>query len=144
MIFPSTADFREMVRASSLGCDVTPVDAKAAKVIWGCLDLKMKGITVRRNAKHLVQSVIKVPKELIKLQQDVELAINNFFVNKHVFFTTYNTKICFMMVTHIVSHHKEYMWAALHSTYKMYLLQGFCIVVLSGDHEFAALSDLAA
>jgi hypothetical protein len=28
--------------------------------------------------------------------------------------------------------------------YKMYLLRGFCIVVLSEDHEFAALSDLVA
>jgi hypothetical protein len=36
MIFPSTADFREIVRASILVCDVTSVDAKAAKVIWGC------------------------------------------------------------------------------------------------------------
>jgi hypothetical protein len=45
--------------------------------------LKMKGNTVRRNAKRLVQSVIKVPSELIKLQQDVELAIDIFFINKH-------------------------------------------------------------
>jgi hypothetical protein len=36
------------------------------------------------------------------------------------------------------------MWEALHSTDKMYLLRGFRIVVLSGDQEFAALSDLAA
>jgi hypothetical protein len=38
----------------------------------------MKGNTVRRNATHLVQSVIKVLKELLKLQQDVELAIDFF------------------------------------------------------------------
>ncbi len=98
MIFPSTADFREIIRASILGCDVTPADAKAAKVIWGCFVLKMKGNTVRRNVKHLIQSVIKNPKELIKLQQDVQLAIDCFFVNKHVFFTTYSTKICFTTV----------------------------------------------
>jgi hypothetical protein len=98
----------------------------------------------RKKKWRLVQSVIKVPKELIKLQQDVELAINCFFVNKHVFFITYSTKIRFTTVTHIASHHKEYMWEALHLTYKMYLLWGFQIVVLSGDHEFAALSDLAA
>jgi hypothetical protein len=67
-----------------------------------------------------------------------------FFVNKHVFFTTYNTEICFTAVTHVVSRHKEYIWEALHSTFKMYLLQGFHIVVLSGNHKFAALSDLAA
>ncbi len=45
---------------------------------------------------------------------------------------------------HVVSRHKEYMWEALHCTYKMYLIQGFRVVDLSGDHEFAALSDLAA
>ncbi len=78
MMFPSTADFTEIVRASIPGCDVTPADAKAAEVIWGRLVLKMKGNTVRRNAKHLFQSVIKVPKELIKHQQDAELAIDCF------------------------------------------------------------------
>jgi hypothetical protein len=104
----------------------------------------MKKNTIRRNTKRLVQSVIKVPKELIKLQQVVELAIDCFFANKHVLFTTYSTKICFRMVTHIVLHPKEYMWEALHSTYKMYLIKGFRIVVLSGNHEFAALNDLAA
>ncbi len=35
MIFPSTADYREIVRASIPGCDVTPADAKAPEVIWG-------------------------------------------------------------------------------------------------------------
>jgi hypothetical protein len=78
MIFLSTADFRELVRASILGCDVTAVDAKATKVIWGCSVLKMKGNSRKSNVKHLVQSVIKVPKELIKLQQDVDLAIDCF------------------------------------------------------------------
>jgi hypothetical protein len=78
MIYPSTADFREIVRASIPGCDVTPADAKAAEVIWGHLVIKVKGNTVRRNTNHLVQSVIKIPKELVELQQDVKWAINCF------------------------------------------------------------------
>jgi hypothetical protein len=78
-------DFREMVTASIPGSDVTPEDVKTAKVIWGCSALKMKGYTKRRNVKCLIQSVSKVPKEPIKLQHNVELAIDCFFVNKHVF-----------------------------------------------------------
>ncbi len=31
---------------------------------------------------------------------------------------------------------------ALEATYKMYLLRGFRIVVIKGDHEFAAISDM--
>ncbi len=53
MIFPSTADFREIGRASILGCDVAPADAKAAEVISGCLFLKMKVNTVSRDASAL-------------------------------------------------------------------------------------------
>jgi hypothetical protein len=35
-------------RASILGCDVAHVDAKAAKVSWDCLVLKMKENIARR------------------------------------------------------------------------------------------------
>ncbi len=68
MIFPSTADFRKFFSAGGvLGSDVTLEDVKAAKVIWGRSVLKMKGNMVRRNSKKVVQSIIKIPTELIKL-----------------------------------------------------------------------------
>jgi hypothetical protein len=99
MIFPSTVDFRAFVSAGGVpGSDVTLKDVKAAKVIWGCSILKMKGNMVRRNGKKVVQSIIKVPTELIKLHRDVKFAIEFFFVNKHIFFMTYSTKICFTIV----------------------------------------------
>jgi hypothetical protein len=80
--------------------------------------------------------------ELIKLQQDVELAIDCFFVNKHVFFTTLSTKIVFTTITHLTSRNKDVIWVALKATYMMHLLCGFCIVVIKGDHKFASISDL--
>jgi hypothetical protein len=74
MIFPSTADFRATVSAGGVpGTDATLEDVKAAKVIWGHSALKMKGNTVRRNDKKVVQSIIKVPTELIKLHCNVDL-----------------------------------------------------------------------
>ena len=77
MIYPSTADFWLIVSAEGIpGCKITPEDVKTAKIIWGCLVLKMKGNSVRKNAKKVTQSIIKVPTELIKLQQDVELEVD--------------------------------------------------------------------
>ncbi len=90
----------------------------------------------------MAQSIVKVPNELIKPQQDVELAIDFFFVNKHIFLTTMSTTICFTMVTHLAYRTKALIWEALHATYKMYLLRGFRIVVIAGDHKFASISDL--
>ncbi len=97
---------------------------------------------MRRNGKRVEQSIVKVPKELIKLQHDVELAIDYFFVNKHIFLTTMSTKICFTTVTHLAYRTKALIWEALHATYKMYFLRGFRIVVIAGDHKFASISDL--
>jgi hypothetical protein len=144
LIYPSTAeDYRAIVSVGGVpGSDVTIEDIKAAEVIWGRSVLKMKGNTVRRNGKRVMQSIVKVLRELIKLQQDVELAIDCFFVNKHIFFTTYSTKIYFTMVTHLAHRMKAYLWEVLFATYKMYLLRGFRIVVIAGDHKFASISEL--
>jgi hypothetical protein len=90
----------------------------------------------------VTQSIVKVPKELIKLQQHVELAIDCFFVNKHVFFSTLSTKIVFITITHLTSRNKDVIWVALKTRYMMYLLCGFCIVVIKGDHKFAFIRDL--
>ncbi len=117
-------------------------DVKAAEVTWGRSVLKMKGNMTRKNGKRMTQSIVKVPMELIKLHKDVELAIDCFFVNKHIFFTTFSTKICFTTITHLTKRNKEDLWVALLATYKMYLLQGVRIVVIKGDHEFASISDL--
>jgi hypothetical protein len=53
-----------------------------------------------------------------------------------------STKICFTAVTHLAYWTKALIREALHATYKMYLLRGFRIVVIAGDHEFASISDL--
>ena len=100
-------------------------DVKAAEVIWGHSVLKMKGNMTTKNGKWMTQSIVKVPTELIKLHRDVELAIDCFFVNKHVFFTTFSTKICFTTITHFNNRTQEVIWVDLLATYKMYLLQGF-------------------
>ena len=99
---------------------------------------------VRKNAKHMTQSIIKVPMEFIKLHQNVELAIDVFFINKHIFLTTYSTKICFTTITRLKFRTNRLIWEALLATYKMYLLRGFRIIVIKGDHEFSLVSDLVA
>jgi hypothetical protein len=143
LIYPSAADFRAIVSVGEVPGSVMTLDnVKAAEVIWGRSVLKLKGNMTRSNAKRTVQSIVKVPSELIKLHQEVELAIDCFFVNKHIFSTTYSTKICFTTVTDLNNCAKEVIWAPLHAMYKVYLLRGFKIVVIRGDQEFASISEL--
>jgi len=97
--FPFHGNYESAIKTPT-GCGVTLDNAKAAEVIWGQSVLKMKGNTVRKNAKRMTQSIVKVPTKFIKLHQNVELAIDVFFINKHIFFITFSTQICFTTITH--------------------------------------------
>jgi hypothetical protein len=87
------------------------------------------------------QSLVKVTKELLQLQQKVCIGINIFFVNCHIFFMTYSRKICLSTVTHLTNHKVSEVWATMHKIYQMNMLCGFHIVEIAGDGEFAWIVD---
>ena len=143
--YPSEADFEAMLRVGGIGgCTVTVDDAKVAHKIWGASVPKLKGSTVRETGQRKPQSLVKVPRELIKLQQKVCIGIDIFFVNGHIFFMTFSRKICFTTVTHLLKHKVSDVWAAMHKIYQMYMLRGFHIVEIAGDGEFAWIADQVA
>jgi hypothetical protein len=99
---------------------------------------------VRETGHHKQQSLVKVPKELLQLQQMVCIGIDIFFVNGHIFVMMYSRKICFTTITHLINHKVSEVWAAMHKIYQMYMLCGFHIVEIAGDGEFAWIADQVA
>jgi hypothetical protein len=87
---------------------------------------------------------VKVPRELIYLQQKVCIGIDTFFVNGHIFFMMYSRMICFSTVTRLINHKVVEVWAMMHKIYQMYMLHGFHIVEIAGDGEFAWIADQVA
>ena len=143
--YPSNADFESVLRAGGIGgCTVTVEDAKVAEKIWGSSVPCLKGSTVRESGHRKPQSLVKVPRELIKLQQKVSIAIDIFFVNGQIFFMTFSRKICFTTVTHLVNRKVNGVWAAMHQIYQMYMLRGFHIIEIAGDGEFVWIADQVA
>ncbi len=99
---------------------------------------------MRETGHRKPQSLVKVPKELLQLQQKVCIGIDIFFVNGHTFFMTYSRKICFTNITHLIHHKVSEVWAAMHKIYLIYTLRGFHIVEITGDGEFAWIADQIA
>ena len=130
--YPSNADFETVLRAGGIGgCTLTADNAKVAYKIWGDSIPRLKGSTVRETGQRKRQSLVKVPRELIQLQQKVQIGIDIFFVNGHIFFMTLSRKICFTTVTHLVNRKVNEVWAAMHKIYQMYMLRGFHIVEIA-------------
>jgi hypothetical protein len=145
LAYPSNADFKAVLRVGGIGgCTVTVDDAKVAHKIWGASGPKLKGSTVQETGQHKPQSLVKVPWELLQLQQKVCIGIDIFFVNGHIFFMMYSRKICFTTVTHLINRNVSEVWDAMHKIYQMYMLCGFHIVEIAGDGEFAWIVDQVA
>ncbi len=145
LAYPSNADFMAVLQVGGIGdCTITVDDDKAAHKIWGASVPKLKGSTVRETGQHKHQSLVKVPWELLQLQQKVCIGIDILFVNGHIFFMTYGRKICFTTVTHLINHKMSEVWAAMHKIYQMYMLRGFHVVEITGDGEFAWIADQVA
>ena len=79
---------------------------------------------------------MKVPWELLQLQQKVCIVIDIFIVNGHIFFMTFSRKINSTTVTHPINHNVIEVWAMMHTIYQMYMLCGFQIVEIANDGEF--------
>ncbi len=87
LAYSSNADFEAVLRVSGIGgCTVTVDDAKVAQKIWGASVSKLKGSAVQETGQRKPQSLVKVLRELIQLQQKVCIGINIFYVNGHIFF----------------------------------------------------------
>ena len=70
------------------------------------------------------------------------LTIDIFFVNKIPFFATYSLVICFLLVTHLGNRKVPTIFKALKVMCNYYLQQGFQVVFIKGDGEFAPLQAL--
>ncbi len=92
---------------------------------------------MRETGHQKPQSLVKVPKEILQLQQKICIGIDIFFVNGLFFFMTISRKIYFTTITHLINHKVSGVWAGMHKIYQMYKLCRFQIVEIAGDEEFA-------
>jgi hypothetical protein len=77
--YSSNAHFVALFQVGGIGgCTITVDDAKVAYKIWGASVPRLKGSTVREAGHRKPQSLVKVPKELLLLQQKVCIGIDMF------------------------------------------------------------------
>jgi hypothetical protein len=67
---------------------MTIQDIDVATKIWGKNIVALKGKTTRSKTHPVARDYVKIPNELMKLQKEVFLTTDIFFVNKITFFLT--------------------------------------------------------
>ena len=139
LAFPSDSDMRWALQSNMIkDCPLSVMDMKMATMVYGNSIAMLKGKTAVRMTPPVVrQDVIEIPKEIRVLHKMVTLAIDIFFVNKIPFFLTHSVVICFLSVTHLSNRKVLPIFQALKAMCNYYLQQGFQVVFIKGDGEFA-------
>ena len=75
---------------------MTVEDINVALNIWGKNIAELKGNTIRSKQNTMARDSVKIPVDLLKLQKEVFLTLDVFFVNKIPLFLTLSQKIFFL------------------------------------------------
>ena len=138
--YPSMKDFKWVIQSNQIAdCPVTVEDVNVAHKIWGKDIAALKGKTTRKKPISVATDFVKVPKEILKLHQEVLLTTDIFFVNQIPFFLTLSRVICF---NHLANRKAVTIFKAFEEMYRFYLNRGFRITQVNADGEFAPLQAL--
>ena len=138
--YPSPKDFEGMVRSNLIrNCPVQPRDISVAHKIFGPDVASLKGKTVRRRPEPVVSEYVHVPREILALNNEVEVAADVLFVNGYPFLLSVSRKIKFMTVEYLPRHCEEDLASSIRKIVKLYEKRGFKITQFYMDHEFECL-----
>jgi hypothetical protein len=140
LAFLSNADMKWAIQLNLIkDCPVTVKDMGMAIKVWGPSIAMLKGKMVRKTSPVVRQDIIEILKKIWELHKDNTLTMDIFIVNKIPFFITYSLVICFLSVTHLSNRKALTIFNSLKSMCSYYLQQGFQIVFIKSDGEFAPL-----
>ena len=80
---------------------MTVQDIDIAYAIWGKTIVGLKGNTTRNKPIHVAGYIVKVPKEIVKLHNEVFMTADIFFVNIIPFFISLSYNITFTVVRNL-------------------------------------------
>ena len=86
---PSDKDYGGMVSSNMIkNCPIDSTDVSDARAIFGPYLASVRGKTVQRKPKLIVEEYVAVPKELVSQHKNISMAADVFFVNDIAFLIT--------------------------------------------------------
>ena len=139
----SVKDYKWVIHINNIkNFPVKIQDIDVAHNIWvkSVPDLKVN--TTGNKPIPVAGELVQVPENLVKLQTNIQLTSDLFFVDIIPFFLAFIRKICFTAVNHIYNRKLETIFMSFKNIYSYYMKRGFHITTLYADGEFSQLQDM--
>ena len=115
---------------------MTLQDIDVTHNIWGKGVPYFKRKTNRKKLIPVTGELVQVPKDLEKLNKDIYLTADMFFVKIIPFFINLISKICFTSINHTTNRKVDTIFKAFKDIYSYYMKCCFHITTLHTDGEF--------
>ena len=122
-------------------CPVTEKDVDLAKKTFVPGIPTLKGKSVQGKPVQMIDDVIQIPKEILRLHSDIHLCMDLMFVSKVGFLTTIGYPIFYRKVKRIDNRTKESLYNNLDAILHIYNSGGYKVSRISCDQEFKCLMD---
>ena len=140
--YPSIADFKNVIQMNQIkNCPVTIEDINICEKIFGPDIYALKGKSVRKKPKVVVNDYVEIPPELIKAQQKVTMFADIMYIDGVPLLATLTENIRVATTTHLINKEAPTLMEALDAIFIKYNNASFIIKEFRADREFECLRD---
>ena len=140
--YPSVRDYKHIIQTNQIkNCPVTIEDINISEKIFGPDVYAIKGKSVRKKPKVVVNDYIEIPKDLIKAHKGIVLCADIMFIDQVGFLVTMSKYIKFITIRYIKDRKKETLLEAMDDAFIKYNTAGFVIKELHADPEFECIKE---
>ena len=135
---PSEKDYGGMVSSNMIkNCPIDSTDVSNARAIFGPDLASVRGETVRRKPKSIVEEYVAVPKELVSRHKFISIAADVFFVDGIAFLLTVAIKLKFVTVEHTPVRTAKSLVKHIKRVLQVYDRAGFTVryIMMDGESE---------
>jgi hypothetical protein len=136
---PGTRKFEDDVIEHLVNCPVSKADIRAAEDIFGRDLGSLKEKPVRQSISQVMADVDAIPEEVLRVGQDVTVAIDIMFVNKIPFFIALSREIKFGTVESVPNSQVTTIHKCLQRVVDLYAARGVIVKLILADGELEPL-----
>src|SRR5210317_875477 len=139
---PTIENFKMMITGNMIkNCPMSVADVEVSKKIWGKDISRLKGTTVRKTPRAVVDMTVDIPDELREKISDIHLHMDVMWINGHRFLTTIGHLVYYRTCSYIESTSAKELYCALDKVMKTYNAAGYRVKTIKCDREFQRIME---
>lgn len=139
---PTVADLKAMICMNLIRDNkITNEDVTLAEKVLGPDVGNLKGKAVRTSQPQVIDNTIEIPKELLRVNKEIEISVDGLTVNTIIFLTSISHDIYYRTAARLASTKADSFISRIDEIVQLYKTGGFSVTTIHADKQLALALD---